>query len=315
MRVKIMQNGSWYNAENVKAYYNGKWSHNKINPLKLEVETAFFIDCGRKYFTIGWLKGMIDEISAIGYNTLIIHFSEDMGLRLESKLYPWLAGSDSTLCTQGEIVDADHGKYYTQDEMKDIVNYAHGKGISVVPSFDSPGHMNYIVKKYNEYYNSDIGNYYHYNEQTHIVEGSGNNNYSRGIDISNPDAVSFVKSLITEYAQFYYDLGCKSFDMGGDELLGWGSAVTYDVPKWKQLDHWKTYAIERTGNNNAVAYDAFILYLNDTSKLLRKIGYTETRIWNDQILIPSGTDYSKVVELDRNISVQYWIADNNTALK
>lgn len=175
--------------------------------------------------------------------------------------------------------------------------------------------MNYIVKKYNDHYNTDIGNYYHYNGKTHIVEGTRNKNYSRGIDISNTEAVLFTKSLITEYAQFFYNLGCRSFDMGGDELLGYGSAITTSVPKWQQLDHWKEYAIQQTGDSNAVAYDAFLLYMNDVNSLLRNIGYTETRMWNDQIFIDSTTGHNGVVELNKDISIQYWLTTKNTPLQ
>lgn len=136
-----------------------------------------------------------------------------------------------------------------------------------------------------------------------------------GFDFSNTEAVLFTKSLITEYAQFFYNLGCRSFDMGGDELLGYGSAITTSVPKWQQLDHWKEYAIQQTGDSNAVAYDAFLLYMNDVNSLLRNIGYTETRMWNDQIFIDSTTGHNGVVELNKDISIQYWLTTKNTPLQ
>ena len=64
-------------------------------------ELIFMLDCARKYLTPEWIKKLIDEISAVGYTAINIHFAEDVAIRLESKTYPWLAGGDHTLCGYG----------------------------------------------------------------------------------------------------------------------------------------------------------------------------------------------------------------------
>lgn len=274
-------------------------------------ERAFFLDCGRKYYSPDWIKDMIREISWSNMNAIYIHFSEEMGFRLESKTYPWLAGGDNTLCIGGASygVAADNGKYITQDEMREIAAVAKLYHVEIIPSLDSPGHMNYAVKKYNAQYGTDIGNYYHYDGKTAIVQGSGpetaQKNYSRGIDISNTEAVTFAKNLYAEYASFFKELGCTKFDIGGDELLGWGASLA-SVSKWKQLDHWKTYAQKRSGNKNAVAYDAFMYYMNDIYDLVKGYGYTSIRMWNDDALRSADTGWSKVVTLNPGMEIQYW---------
>lgn len=274
-------------------------------------ERAFFLDCGRKYYSPEWIKDMIREISWSNMNAIYLHFSEEMGFRLESKTYPWLAGGDNTLCIGGASygVAADNGKYITQDEMREIAAVAKLYHVEIIPSLDSPGHMNYAVKKYNAQYGTDIGNYYHYNGKTAIVQGSGpeaaQKEYSRGIDISNTEAVTFAKNLYAEYASFFKELGCTKFDIGGDELLGWGASLA-SVSKWKQLDHWKTYAQSRSGNKNAVAYDAFMYYMNDIYDLVKGYGYTSIRMWNDDALRSADTGWSKVVTLNPGMEIQYW---------
>ena len=279
-------------------------------------ERAFFLDCGRKYYSPDWIKDMIREISWSNMNAIYIHFSEEMGFRLESKTYPWLAGGDNTLCIGGASygVAADNGKYITQDEMREIAAVAKLYHVEIIPSLDSPGHMNYAVKKYNAKYGTDIGNYYHYNGRTAIVQGSGpeaaQKNYSRGIDISNTEAVTFAKNLYAEYAAFFKELGCTKFDIGGDELLGWGTSLA-SVSKWKQLDHWKTYAQKRSGNSNAVAYDAFMYYMNDIYDLVKSYGYTSIRMWNDDALRSADTGWSKVVTLNPGMEIQYWTSTAN----
>ena len=274
----------------------------------------FMLDCARKYLTPAWIKRLIDEISAVGYNAIILHFSEDMAMRLESKLYPWLAGGDHSLCVFGAAngEPQNDGKFFTQDEMADIVRHAQSNGLEVIPSFDSPGHMNYIVKKYNKHYAKDISNYFHKNGKVSIVHGSSlykessQLDYSRGIDITNPEAVDFVKSLYREFGEFFRSLGCTAFDIGGDELLGFGESIDDSVSKWQNLDHWEAYARRVTGDDRAVAYDAFLLYMNDLAAMLRDMGYESIRMWNDDAYRDYDTGWTGVVELDKSIEIQYW---------
>lgn len=311
--MKALINGTWQSVS-AKTYHNGVWKHCTPTVLNKNMDKMFFLDCGRKYYTIQWVKNLIDTISTKGYNALFLHFSEEMGLRIESKLYPWLAGSDDSLCIVQGITDVDEGKYWTVEEIADIVSYATSKSVEIIPSLDSPAHLNYVVKKYYDHYGVDIGNYFHYNNQTTLVKGSGNTSYSRGIDISNPVATTFMHSLMDEYAKLFYDLGCRRFDIGGDELLGWGSAITTTVPKWQQLDHWKLAAQYYFGTPNAVAYDIFIEYLNAVNRELKRLGYEETFVWNDQILRTYDTAWQGVCQLDKGISILYWTptANNST---
>lgn len=300
------------------------------------LERALSLDNGRKYFSVDWIKQMIRELSWSEMNTLVLHFSEEMGWGIESKLYPWLAGRDGSLCTQADISDEQDkdelSHVLTQEEIAEIVEYAKLYHIDIIPSIDSPGHMNYLVKRFNEQcaYNgfsftfggktcdvpkgSNIGNYYSYNGiTTAVVPGSRNADYSRGIDISNDTAVAFVKSLLEEYGTLFHSLGCTEFDIGGDELLGWGAVINNSVSRWMQLDHWKAYAVAKENNNpNAVAYDAFLLYMNDLAAFMRGLGYTSVRMWNDDALRSSDTGWTGVVKLDTSIDIWYWDSSKNS---
>lgn len=277
-------------------------------------ERIFMLDCGRKYFTPDWIKRLITELKAAGFTSISIHFSEDMGLRLESKQYPWLAGGDHSLCVFGAAngLPEDDGKFITQDEMTDIVRLAQSEGIEVIPSFDSPGHMNYAVKKYNAHFGRDIGNYFHKNGKTSIVQGSSiykepaQMSFSRGIDISNPEAVEFAKNLYTEYGAFFHSLGCRKFDIGGDELLGFGETIDSTLSKWQNLDHWQAHARALTGNPDAAAYDAFVLYMNEIVALMRSIGYEKILMWNDDVYRDFDTGWKGATALDPSIDIQYW---------
>lgn len=301
------------------------------------LERGLSLDNGRKYYTVDWIKRMIRELAWENMNTLVLHFSEEMGLGIESKLYPWLAGRDGTLCVGADI--ASDNRYLTHSEIADIVAYANAYHVQIIPSFDSPGHMNYIVKKFNEKCansdysftydgtvytakaGSEIGNYYHYNGKTSIVQGSRNTAYSRGIDISNEVAVAFTKSLIQEYGMLFANLGCTAFDIGGDELLGWGTAAvsTSTASRWKQLDHWKEYAQERakaeglSNWNSAVGYDGFMYYMNDLYDLVSGMGYDSVRMWNDDAFRSADTGWTGVVNLNTNVDILYWTPTANSS--
>jgi hexosaminidase len=89
---------------------------------------GLLIDVARHFQPIEVLKRNLDAMAAVKLNVLHWHLTEDQGFRIESKKFPKLhqMGSD--------------GKFYTQDEAREIIAYARERGIRVVPEFDMPGH-------------------------------------------------------------------------------------------------------------------------------------------------------------------------------
>lgn len=294
-------------------------------------ERALFLDVGRKYYTPDWLRAMIRLLGENRMNALILHFSEEMGLGLESRLYPWLGGRDGQLCVPAER-ETDE-RQITQDELKELARYAAECGVSLIPSFDSPGHMNYIVEKFAERARESafsftfggktyevpqgktIANAYHCAGRTAVVQGSRNTRYSRGIDVSDELAAAFAKSLLCEYAALFRECGCRAIDIGGDELLGWGASIDSSIPKWRQLDHWKAYAADRAAKegrdpSDMTAYDGFVYYMNDLYRLMRGMGYSSVRMWNDEAFRSSDTgwtaDPEKHILPDPGLEIEYW---------
>ena len=94
---------------------------------------GFMHDSGRNFLEIEDVKGVIEAMSRAKMNFFHWHFTEYYGWRLESKKYPQLQDSSS-------FYIRDIGKYYTQDEFREIVYFAAERGVTVVPEFDIPGH-------------------------------------------------------------------------------------------------------------------------------------------------------------------------------
>lgn len=101
---------------------NGSVSAASQSPSVLERSVS--LDNGRKYYSVEWIKELIREMSWSNMNTLVMHFSEEMGLGLETKLYPWLNGRDGRLCTQATLSENfdDRYRYLTQADLTAAVN-------------------------------------------------------------------------------------------------------------------------------------------------------------------------------------------------
>ncbi|MDK0563935.1 family 20 glycosylhydrolase [Clostridium perfringens] len=104
---------------------------------------GLMIDVARHFFTIEDLKRQIDIASQYKINKLHIHLSDDQGWRLEIKKWPEL-----TAIGGSTEVGGGKGGYYTQEEFKDLINYAQYRYIEIIPEFDMPGHVNAALASY-----------------------------------------------------------------------------------------------------------------------------------------------------------------------
>lgn len=93
---------------------------------------GFMHDVGRNFQTLEQLRMQVDIMAAHKYSHFHWHLTEYHGWRLESKIYPGLQSP--------EAFERWHGKHYTQEEFKAMVDYCWARGITVIPEFDSPGH-------------------------------------------------------------------------------------------------------------------------------------------------------------------------------
>ena len=109
----------------------------------------------------------IDVLSAYKINTFHIHLTDDQGWRIEIKKYPkltekgaWRADREGVHWWSRKPATTDEpktvGGFYTQDDLKDIIEYARVRNVEIIPEIDVPGHSKALVASYPELFCSDI---------------------------------------------------------------------------------------------------------------------------------------------------------------
>ena len=89
---------------------------------------GLLLDPGRHFLPVPVIIRTLDAMATVKLNVLHWHLTEDQGFRIESKVYPKLHGLGSD------------GQFYTQQQVREIVQNAAARGIRIVPEFDIPGH-------------------------------------------------------------------------------------------------------------------------------------------------------------------------------
>lgn len=115
------------------------------------------LDVVRHFFSIDYVKKYIDYLAFHKLNTFHWHLTDDQGWRIESLRYPKLntIGSwrDSTLVghfrdTPARYDGQRYGGYYTRAQIKEVLDHAAVRGITVIPEIDIPGHARAIIAAY-----------------------------------------------------------------------------------------------------------------------------------------------------------------------
>ena len=149
------------------------------------------IDSSRHFIPVDVLKRNLDGMAAVKMNVLHWHLSDDQGFRAESKVFPKLTGMGSD------------GMFYTQADIRDVIAYAHDRGIRVMPEFDIPGHSRSWFLGYPE-----------------LSSGPGPYTLEDGDPIMDPTretTYKFLEKFIAEMARLFPD---AYFHIGGDEVDG-----------------------------------------------------------------------------------------------
>jgi len=118
---------------------------------------GFMLDVGRHFHDVDTIKHILDLLALIKMNIFHWHLTDDQGWRIEIKKYPKLVdiGSkrkDTKIKTwwSKKYRGKPHQGFYTQEDIKEIVSYAHDRFITVIPEIEMPGHCRAAIAAYPE---------------------------------------------------------------------------------------------------------------------------------------------------------------------
>lgn len=109
------------------------------------------LDVGRNFVSIDFIKNLVRRLSHYKINLLHLHLTDNPGWRVEIKKHKELTDSNTFWKTR------QPGKYYTQDELKNLCIYCDSLGIRVMPEIDMPGHSAAFAKAINADMQSERG--------------------------------------------------------------------------------------------------------------------------------------------------------------
>ncbi len=104
------------------------------------------LDVGRHFMPKEFVKKYIDVIARYKMNMFHWHLTEDQGWRIEIKKYPKLTEIGAWRLVNGEY----YGGYYTQSDIREVVEYAHNRFVTIVPEIEMPGHAVAALAAYPE---------------------------------------------------------------------------------------------------------------------------------------------------------------------
>ena len=179
----------------------------------------FHLDCGRKYFTVSEIEGIIDQLAENHYTHIQLAFGND-GLRfLLNDMSVTVNGTEYDSKKVTAAIKNGNSSYNSdtsaasgelnQGDMDAIIKYANDKGIQVIPMFNAPGHMYTVVKAKSEL---GMGNDYK-NVETYGQGKSPN----WAIKPTDETAVAFAEALLQKYAAYFASKGSTMFNVGADE--------------------------------------------------------------------------------------------------
>ena len=142
---------------------------------------GFMLDNGRNFMELSMLKHYLDVLAMYKINVFHWHLTDHPGWRIECKVYPQLNAPANG------IPGRDEGRFYTYDEIRELIQYARVRGITIIPEIDMPGHSSYFMKAF-------------------------------GFSMDSPEGMRVLEQCLTEFFNEIPATDCPYFHVGSDEI-------------------------------------------------------------------------------------------------
>lgn len=243
----------------------------------------FHLDCGRKYFTVSEIEGIIDQLAENHYTHIQLAFGndglrfllDDMSLTVNGKDYSSAAVTSAIKQGNTKLTSGSSGEL-SQGDMDAIIKYANAKGIQIIPLFNAPGHMYTAVNAMNTL---SVGG--KYIEISNLTDGRTSN---WAVNPTDATAVAFAKALLQKYVTYFAGKGSTMFNIGADE-----SGLDKDN------------------------YASYAKMVNDMNAIVKAAGMT-TLAYNDGIYRAEFASSQPGVKFDNDIVICYWTEENSISV-
>ena len=254
---------------------------------------SYLLDEARHFYGKEFVKKMLDELAALKINKFHWHLTDDAGWRIVIKKYPRLTEiggfrNDTEIETweSGKRSGKPHGGFYTQDDIKEIIEYARMRHIQVIPEIEMPGHASAAITAYP--WLGILGEL----KEVPAVFGKHKDSYN----IASPRVIAFLQDVLNEVCELFPS---EVIHVGGDEVL---------FATWSASREMKNYMKENGLNSPA---DAQIKFTNDMSNYLagkgkRMMGWNEIMGKNVHNF-ENTEDYGEVgTALSKKTIINFW---------
>ena len=176
---------------------------------------GLLIDSSRHFTPIEVLRRNLDGMEAVKLNVFHWHLTDNQGFRVESKKFPKLHELGSG------------GRYYTQEEIRDVIAYARDRGIRVVPEIEMPGHSTGFFVGYPEL--ASTPGPFKIDEEWGVMDPA--------MDPTKEQTYKFLDQFIGEMAKLFPD---RYFHIGGDEVNGKAWDASPKIQEFKKAHGYKS---------------------------------------------------------------------------
>ncbi len=228
---------------------------------------GIMLDVSRHFQTKEFVKKQIDILSSYKINKFHWHLTDDQGWRIEIKKYPnltakgaWRADRTGITWWQRTAATAGESKviggYYTQEDIKEVVEFARIRNVEVIPEIDVPGHSKALIASYPELTCFD----------THDFEvATGGKAPNNALCAGNDTVFDFLDDVFTEVARLFPG---QYIHIGGDEC---------NKTNWKKCPKCQQRIKDNDLNGEEELQSYFVQRINKiiTSKHKKMIGWDE----------------------------------------